>query len=323
MKLQILLNESEDWLKYAIRLNLCQEPKEDLTELLNATLSNTRIQGFLFDIARFHSIAVTNHKNPNLPIHKLLFLLDLGLDTAVPEIQSAIHEILKHKDHDGIFLSLTNIPVHFGGTGTDIFSWSLCDAPLLMLALMKAGIDYLEHLKPGIDYLLSLHLENGFPCAASRELGRFRGPGRKEDCCPYATLVMANLLAHIPEYKDSALAAAAVETLLSLWEHSREQHPYIFYMGNDFRKLKAPTLWYDILSVISVLSRYPHIHADLRFQEMLGIITCKQDENGFFTPESVYQKMKDWDFGQKKGPSPYLTYLCQQIFNRLSLQKGM
>ena len=323
MKNLKLLGISDDWLKYAIRLKLCNEPKEELAELRNAALSDSRIRGFLYDVARYHSIVVTNHKNPDLPIHKLLFLLDLGFDTDVPEIQTAIDEILKHKDHNGVFQSLTNIPAHFGGTGNDMFGWSLCDAPLLLLALLKAGMDYQEHLKPGVDYLLSLFRENGFPCAVSQELGRFRGPGRKEDCCPYATLIMANLLAHIPEYRDSHVAAAALEALLALWDNSREQHPYIFYMGNDFRKLKAPSLWYDILSVAGVLSRYPHTHPDPRFQEMIGIIKSKQDENGFFTPESVYQKLKDWDFGQKKVPSPYLTFLCRLVFARLSLHPGI
>jgi hypothetical protein len=49
---------------------------------------------------------------------------------------------------------------------------------------------------------------------------------------------------------------------------------------------------------------------------MLDVIRDKRDENGFFTPESVYIKMKDWDFGQKKAPSPYLTYLCLRIFEQ-------
>jgi hypothetical protein len=315
---QKLLDISDGWLKYGIRLNLCHEPKEALVELRKKAISDSRIADFLHEVADFHSVPVTNHKNPDLPIHKLLFLLGLGFDTDVPEIQTAVDEILRHQDDDGVYQSLTNIPIHFGGTGNNTFSWSLCDAPLLLLALFQAGIDYQEHLKPGIDYLLSLHRDNGFPCAASQELGRFRGPGRKEDCCPYATLAMANLLAQIPEYRDSSAATNSVETLLRLWEHSREQHPYIFYMGTDFRKLKAPSLWYDILSVAGVLSRYPRTHADPRFQEMIAIIASKQDESGFFTPESVYLKMKDWDFGQKKGPSPHLTYLCRRVFDRLS-----
>ena len=52
MKHQELLNASEDWLKYAIRLNLWHEPKEDLTELRHAAVSNIRIQSFLHDVAR-------------------------------------------------------------------------------------------------------------------------------------------------------------------------------------------------------------------------------------------------------------------------------
>ena len=128
---------------------------------------------------------------------------------------------------------------------------------------------------------------------------------------------MADLLSHILEYRDSQVAAASVNALLSLWENSLEQHPYMFYMGTDFRKLKAPSCWYDIVSVAGVLSKYEFMRNDPRFLEMVAHIKSKQDKEGFFTPESVYLKLKDWDFGQKKVPSPYLTYLCYRIFERL------
>jgi hypothetical protein len=320
-KYEKLLGRSNDWLKYAIRLNLCREPKERLVTERKAALSDSRIQGFLHDIADFHGVPVTNHKNPDLPIHKLLFLLDLGFDAGVPEIRTARDEIMKHKDGSGIYQSLTNIPRHFGGTGEDTFSWCLCDAPLLLLALLKAGAEK-EQILQGAGYLASLCRDNGFPCAASRELGGFHGPGRKDDPCPYATLIMADLMAQIPEYRDTSAAASSAEALLSLWENSREQHPYIFYMGTDFRKLKAPSLWYDLLSVAAVLSRFPRVHADPRFQEMIGLIKSKADEEGFFTPESVYLKFKAWDFGQKKAPSPYLTYLCLRVFDRVEQGAG-
>jgi hypothetical protein len=212
---------------------------------------------------------------------------------------------------------MTNIPKHFGGAGEDVFSWCLCDAPLLLLALLKAGADYHKYIKPGVDYLASLCRDNGFPCAVSPELGKFRGPGKKDDCCPYATLIMADLMSHIPEYRDSRVAAFSVKALLNLWENSLDWHPYMFYMGSDFRKLKAPSLWYDIVGVAGVLSKYEFAREDPRFLEMINHIKSKQDKNGFFTPESVYLKLKDWDFGQKKAPSPYLTYLCYQIFKRL------
>ncbi len=317
MDYQKLLNISDDWLKYPIFLNLCHESKENLVEIRNAALADSRIKRYLTDITSFHGTLVTNHKNPDLPIHKLLFLLDLGFDTKIPEIKAAIEELLAHKDEHGIYQSMTNVPKHFGGIGEDVFSWCLCDAPLLLLALLKSGKNYHEYIKPGVDHLVSLCRDNGFPCAVSPELGGFRGPGKKDDCCPYATLIMADLLSYIPEYSNSQVAGSSVKALLNLWENSLSQHPYMFYMGRDFRKMKAPSCWYDIVSVAGVLSKYEFVREDPRFLEMIKHIKDKQDKDGLITPESVYQKLKDWDFGQKKEPSPYLTYLCYQIFERL------
>lgn len=312
-----LYARSEDWLKYAIQINLLHSSKENQVGVLKSALKDEKIRQALQDVAAYHETLVTSHKNPMLPIQRLLFLLELGFDTDIPEIRTAIGAILAHRDENGLYQSMTNVPKHFGGTGEDTFSWCLCDAPNLLIALIIAGVSYEEHIKKGVDYLVSLCRENGFPCAVSSELGKFRGPGRKDDCCPYATLIMADLLSYLPEYHDSAAVKASVESLLHLWETSMEQHPYMFYMGTDFRKLKAPSCWYDIIGVAGVLSKYPCTHTDSRFLEMINLIKSKQDDDGFFTPESIYTKLKDWDFGQKKDVSPYLTYLCMRIFDRL------
>ena len=314
---EALYENSEDWLKYAIQINLLHAKKEDQIALLQSALKDAKIQRVLEEAAAFHSTRISSHKDPTLPIQRLLFLLGLGFDTSIPQIQTAIDEILAHKDDNGVYFSMINVPKQFGGTGEDGFSWCLCDAPNLMIALIKAGVSYEEHIKQGFEYLVSLYRENGFPCAASPELGRFRGPGKKDDCCPYATLIMTNLLSCLPEYRDSSIAKASSQALLDLWSTSREQHPYLFHMGTDFRKLKAPSCWYDIVSVAGVLSKFSFNHSDPRFLEMIDLIKSKQHDDGFFVPESIYMKMKDWDFGQKKTSSPYLTYLCLQILDRI------
>ncbi|MCL2296071.1 MAG: hypothetical protein FWC29_03195 [Methanomassiliicoccaceae archaeon] len=311
--LSFILNNGEAWLQYAIRLNLLGESKGNLEQLRSQALSDPKIRSYLEDITDYHSILVSNHKNPELPIHKLLFLLDIGFDTEVQEIRTAVEKIMEHKDSNGVYYSLTNIPKHFGGSGEDIFGWCLCDAPLLLLALLKAGVDYEKHIKQGVDYLVGFHNGSGFPCTVSQEFGKFRGPGRKDDCCPYASLIMLKLLSAIPEYRNSEVAMNTAKGLLSLWGNSLERHPYMFYMGTDFRKLKAPAIWYDIVSVTDVLSNIESVRSDVRFAEMAAMIKSKQDSNGLFTPEAVYQKIKGWDFGQKKNPSPYLTYLCYRI----------
>jgi len=313
-----ILQNGEAWLQYATKTIIQKESKEGLADLRLLALSDPKISAFLNDIADYHGTLVANHKNPDLPIHKLLFLLDLGFGVDVIEIQTAINKIMENKDGNGVYQSLTNIPKHFGGSGKDIFGWCLCDAPLLLLALLKAGVDYEKHVKQGVDYLVDFHKGSGFPCTVSQEVGKFRGPGRKDDPCPYASLIMLKLLAAIPEYRETEVAQITATGLLSLWESSLERHPYMFYMGTDFRKLKAPAMWYDIVSVVDALSHFDFIKSDARFLEMAGVIKSKQDKNGLFMPEAVYQKYKGWDFGQKKTPSPYLTYLCLKILDQIT-----
>jgi len=311
-----LLSISEPWLQYAIRLNLLNESREDLSVLKKEALKDKKIQSNLSDITNFHNTIVRNHKDPDLSIHKLLFLLDIGLETDIPEIGSAVNQIMSHKDKHGVYQSLTNIPPHYGGKGEDIFGWCLCDAPLLLLALLKAKVDYQTHIKQGVEHLVSLFKEQGFPCSVSEEHGTFRGPGRKDDCCPYATLIMVKLLSEIGEYKNSDIVKNGAEVILSLWENSLERHPYMFYMGTDFRKLKAPAMWYDVVSVADCLSKIDSVKTDVRFCEMVDLIKEKQNADGLFVPESVYQKFKGWDFGQKKIVSPYLSFLCIRLLER-------
>ena len=149
--INFILEKGDTWLQYATRINILKEPKEKLSDLRLQALSDPKIRAYLNDILNYHKILVRNHKNPDLHIHKLLFLLDLGFDTDIPEIQTAIEKIMEHKDNNGVYQSLTNIPKHFGGSGENMFGWCLCDAPLLLFALLKAGINYEKHIKQGTD----------------------------------------------------------------------------------------------------------------------------------------------------------------------------
>jgi hypothetical protein len=92
----------------------------------------------------------------------------------------------------------------------------------------------------------------------------------------------------------------------------------MFFMGTDFRKLKAPLFWYDILHVLDVLSHFAWIRKDKRFQQMLKTVESKANADGQFVPESVWTAWKDWDFSQKKIPSKGLTFFAQRILKRVS-----
>ena len=173
-----------------------------------------------------------------------------------------------------------------------------------------------DHLAEILVELL-LEEENGWPCAVAREMGTFRGPGRKEDPCPFATLIMLRLLAALPEYRDGSVARQGAESLLTLWQERRERHPYIFYMGNDFCKLKYPLVWYDILHVTSVLAQFPWLAGDARLAELRGIVRAKADAQGRYTIESAWQVWKEQEFGQKKQPSRALTLQVMRTLIKL------
>jgi hypothetical protein len=89
-------------------------------------------------------------------------------------------------------------------------------------------------------------------------------------------------------------------------------------MGTDFRKLKAPLFWYDILHVLDALSRFEWARRDKRFKQMIDLVKSKADGDGRFTPESIWTAWKDWDFGQKKAPSKGLTLFIQRILKRVN-----
>jgi hypothetical protein len=149
-----------------------------------------------------------------------------------------------------------NISPSYGGTGVDQWAWALCDAPLLLYALIQFGLGDDPRVHHALEHLAGLVRENGWPCAVSGELGKFRGPGRREDPCPFANLAMLKALA-LTAWHESEACESAVEAQLALWKKRRERHPYMFYMGTDFTKLKAPLVWYDLLHVLDVLSRFP------------------------------------------------------------------
>ncbi len=312
------LLQGEPWIEYRTRLDLLNQPENDpqVVTARKGMLADAKIQSLLTELMDWPGTVLNSHKSASQPFHKLEFIADLGLNINDPPVKKIVQRVMKHQSKQGPFQLPTNVPVHFGGSGKDEWAWALCDAPVLLYALIQMGLGEDKRVQTAIKHLDGLVRENGWPCAVSPELGKFRGPGRKDDPCPYATLVMLKVLAQIPELRESKSAKIGVETLLSLWDKSQEQHPYMFFMGTDFRKLKAPLFWYDILHVLDVLSHFKWVRKDKRFKAMLDVAVSKADNDGQFIPESIWTAWKDWDFGQKKVPSKGLTFYVQRILKR-------
>jgi hypothetical protein len=279
-------------------------------EAHEALLEHPQVQDLLTELKGWPGTPIGHHRNAGLLLHKLTFIADLGLRIDDPGVEDIVQKILEHQSPNGPFLVAAR-----AGKG-QYFTWMLCDAPLILYALVKFGFNHDSRVQAAVDYLVSLVRDTGWPCAIERKDGR--DPARGGDPCPYANLVMLKLLSQVGHTRYEDACRAGAEAILSLWERSRELHPHEFYMGTDFRKLRAPLVWYDILHMVEVLSQFQWLHNDPRLLEMIELVKNKADNHGRFTPESVYRAWKGWVFGQKREPSRWLTLLVQRVIMRMS-----
>jgi hypothetical protein len=309
------------FIQYRSRLDLLgqTETNSDVILSRNALLAQPEIQMLFSQVSDWPGKVISSHKSASQTFHTLNFLVDIGIKSGDPGMGDLISRILAQASPEGPFRLPMNIGSAYGGTGEDTRGWALCDAPNLVYALLKLGLaDNLQVIQ-AVNYMVNLIEDFGWPCAVSPELGSFRGPGRKNDPCPYANLIMMKVLSLSPEGRNHPAAKTGSETLLSLWQNRQKQHPYIFYMGTDFCKLKAPLIWYDILHVLDVLSAFPGVIKDSRFQAMLETALQKMTPDRTFIPESIYLPYKNWDFGQKKDPSRWITFLMYRIMQRAEI----
>ena len=313
-----LLSEN-DWIAYRTRLDLLHEALDEKTDasIKKEILSQPPFHALTADLEAWPGEALKRHNDSGHLIHKLAFLADAGINHTDGNLRQITDKIRSFKSEEGIFQVLMNIPVHYGGTGQDGLIWMLCDAPTILYALAKMGLSGEEDVLKATGYLVSLQDENGFRCRVSGELGKFRGPGRKDDPCPYANLIMLKLISQFDTHEFDEAVRRSADSLLNLWHFRKERKEYLFGMGTDFEKPKAPLVWLDILNVLDVLSNYPQIHSNPSFKEMLGELQNMLDENGRLTAQSMYRPWKDWEFSNKKEPSRWLTFLAYRIFDRV------
>jgi hypothetical protein len=314
------LLEGPPWVKYRTRIDLLGQPENDpeVIAAREAMLVAPQVGSLLEELMEWPGPALKRHNDAKHHIHKLVFLADLGLRASDLILKPIIERVLNHQSEDGAFQVIVNIPTRFGGSGEDEWQWMLCDAPSTLYALLKFGLEADPRVRTATSHLGRLVRENGWPCAADSGLGKFRGPGRKDDPCPYANLISLKALAQSEEWRDSDVCKVGAETILCLWEQRKERKSYLFGMGTDFAKSKAPLIWYDILHVLDVLSHFPWLRDDPRLGEMAALVKAKGDEEGRFKPESIWMAWRGWDFGQKKEPSRWITLLAHRALQRLS-----
>lgn len=300
---------NEPWIKYNLKRIQGKENKNEYIELTQ----DPRIQSLIDECITWPNPPLKRHNDAGHPIHKIELLADFGLDTRDDWIKAIANLIQEQRSEDGLFQSNIELPERWGGKGTGETMWLLCDTPILIYALQKFGINN-EHTEEAARMLVWLSENNGWRCRGSNP--KFRGPGKKDDHCPYANLITLKALS-LSQYKDTEAVENGIDSHILHWENRDGPKIRMFGIGTTFKKLKYPNVWFDILHVVDVLSHYPYAREYDEFWEMWNIVKDKQQQEGGFIPESIYKAWSDWSFGQKKTPSPWMTLRIYEIANRL------
>jgi hypothetical protein len=192
-----------------------------------------------------------------------------------------------------------------------------CFTGVLAASLARLGYAEDHRLARAFDWLSGRQrLDGGFWC---KNTGQPGGPREGEPSCALASLwVLSALTAHPTLGKGEGCRRCAA-FLLGCWDHRGK----IKYAGHDsqigsgWERLKYPFTDYRVLHYLDSISRVPSARGDPRVAEMADALVSKADAEGRFRPESAHKAWSEFDFGQKREPSRWLTCLVYAILARL------
>ena len=238
--------------------------------------------------------------SPGNAFWDLFFLADLGFTADELGLQEELEEVFKLQNNDGTFMLQADMkPGYF------------CITSIMLTSLVKLGYKEDPRILVFIDRITeSKRLDGGWHCALNRQTGK-----KLEDTesCPMDNLNILMLLSCYEKYRNDSSLKLAISLLLGHWNRRKEPwRPYGFGIGSDFMKLKYPAVKYGILRMLDVLSLYPASAETPEFKKMLSAVKDKAVE-GKYIPESVSRAYSDFDFGQTKAPSTWLSFLVYRI----------
>lgn len=314
-----LLQCDESFTIFRTLVDLLEIPvdKDVIESVRELVLADEKVNSLVNDLpADWSTYLVKGHDKADYPPSILLLLFDFGVQANdFPQINELLDQMRSLQDDDGRFLSLARFPGKDPAIGS-----SFCDTHIITEVLIRGGYVTSSEVRNAIammsDKIDETNQGLAWKCEPNSATGA-RGPGRKDDLCPQATLEALRVFSLLPEKERPTTLLEAGKTLLGCWERRKTEKPYLFGQGSRFKKLRPPFFWYNIGYVLDTFSHYPEFFHETPFEEMIGEMVQAADTDGKFIPGSVYRHFKEWSFGQKKEWSPWTTMYACRILKRV------
>ncbi len=297
------LLEGPGWIRYAVRHQLLEE-KVDAVLALQDSLIRRIIKALKNKSEGISTIEYGEASYKGSVFWYLFFLADIGLTAEDIGMKKEIEGILNLQSSDGTFVVSKEMKPNY-----------FCISAILLSSLVKMGYTDDKLLDKHLQIILdSQRLDGGWHCAKSRSVGKRL---EQTESCPMDNLNLLMLLGQFERFRPDPRFNGAIDLLLSHWKKRIEKwRPYGFGVGSDYMKLKYPAIKYGILRVLDVLSLFPYAIGSQSFHSMLDFVFQKEVD-GKYQAESIAKMFSEFDFGQKKAPSRWITFLIKRIEKRI------
>ena len=255
---------------------------------------------------------VSGHNKPELASNLLDLLAEIGVTAKDDErIPRLLDQMLSHADADGRFLAYA--AQH---TGPPVWGSVHCDTHAIADIAGRFGLAHDPRVRRAREAaaadLAETDMGLAWLCRPDPETG-FRGPGRKTEPCPQATLEALRAFSWLPESERPEWTGEVAHSALGIWRQRGERKPYMMGHGRQFKTVKWPPTWYGAYEVIDVLGRIPEAWRssaeDRRSVAEIAacLLTYNVAADGRVTPLSTFKGWEMFSLGQKKVPSPLAT----------------
>jgi hypothetical protein len=313
-----LLEQEEPWVVFNTRLELLGQPEDapEVKHAYNALKKHKAVASLLDEVKVWpQERRLGRAYDPKDSLWKLSLLADFGLKRDDPRVAAVAKKVLDAQAEEPA-------PPGFLHGGFDhTKSWDkrpyICISHVMTYALARFGYLDDQRLQRAYDYIADWQrLDGGWHPTQACLPGEER---EKDDSCPFGTVNVLRAVGANPNLITSDVARRGVEFVLTCWEKREEPYrPVGFGMGGTFDKLQCPFVQHQILKTVDTLSVFPSAMDDERYQDLLASVTERKSPEGVFTAEGINKPYAEFDFGQKKEPSPWITFIVARAHKRLS-----
>lgn len=305
-----LLN-SDSYTRHKTITDLLDIPKEDdiAVSSKKELLKDPLIVRLINESSQWFPSLPKRHDDATMSHYKLRMLADFGLDNSVPEIQQIIKKLKSYKKAE-MFAIRQQLPDKNISKDEEWFALP-CDSPLLTYILIALG-DKSEEVNIAVENLKKYWLTSeGWFCNLFFVSSQFK---KLRIGCPIAGLMSLEVFSMYPELHSFGIVKNAFEPL----DFHRNYNKSIYYFGRSkrFWSFKYPFVWYNAFYMAEVLTRFKRFKNSDLLKEIIIWIEQAFDNEGRITATSMFRSYKEWDFANKKSPSPWLTFLAYRILKR-------